>query len=128
MRYRTTKRRPPKAPEAPDVKAPEKVRDISLIIRDVHRKITGFFKETKVRPERETLQSRAGMTSKNLVENPTDHDIIFIHIGEEIYFIISKDFTNNGQRYPQMAEKQSNCILHFVSEHSCDNHIEHVLW
>jgi segregation and condensation protein A len=49
-------RRPAKASEAPKVFAPEKPRDISLVIRDVYNKILAFFKKNNMKAPKLTFE------------------------------------------------------------------------
>jgi segregation and condensation protein A len=49
------KRRPAKLDIRPDVKAPEKPRDISLVIKDVYVRITAFFNKKGEKPPRLTF-------------------------------------------------------------------------
>ncbi len=64
-------RRPPRASEAPKVFAPEKPRDINLVIRDVYNKVINFFKKNNL---------KAKLTFNLLLPDQTKEEKIFTFI------------------------------------------------
>lgn len=65
-------RRPPKINTHPEVKVPIKARDISLVIRDVYKKIIGFFTENGTKPPK--------LTFNLLLPENTKEDKVFTFI------------------------------------------------
>ena len=65
-------RRPPKINTHPEVKAPIKARDISLVIKDVYKKIIGFFTENGTKPPK--------LTFNLLLPEETKEDKVFTFI------------------------------------------------